>query len=109
MFKLFASALGGLTLAVALSAHAAPAPITIKIDNFTYSPPALVIPVGTTVTWINEDDVPHTAVSDDHATFRSKPMDTDDRYSFTFTTPGAYPYFCSIHPHMTAKIIVKAA
>jgi len=109
MFKLIASGLGGLVLAVALSAHATPAPITIKIDNFTFSPPTLVIPVGTTVTWVNEDDVPHTAVADDHQTFRSKPMDTDDKYSFTFATPGVYPYFCSIHPHMTAKIIVKAS
>jgi plastocyanin len=109
MFKLLARAIGGVVLAVALEAHAAPAPITIKIDNFTYSPPNLVIPVGTTVTWINEDDVPHTTVSDDHKTFRSKPMDTDDRYSFTFNTQGAFPYFCSIHPRMTAKIIVKAS
>ena len=109
MFKPLASILGGVALALALSAHAAPAPITVKIGNFTFDPPALVIPVGTTVTWINEDDVPHTTVSDDHKTFRSKPLDTDDRYSFTFASPGVYPYFCSIHPHMTAKIIVKAS
>ena len=109
MFKLLASTLGGAVLAVALTAHAAPAPITITIDNFTFNPATMVIPVGTTVTWINQDDVPHTAVADDHKTFRSKPLDTDDRYSFTFATPGVYPYFCSIHPHMTAKIIVKAS
>jgi plastocyanin len=109
MFKPLASLTGGAILAVALAAHAAPAPVTIKIDNFTFSPPDLVIPAGTTVTWVNEDDVPHTAVSDDHKSFRSKPMDTDDKYTFTFATPGTYPYFCSIHPHMTAKIIVKAS
>jgi len=109
MFKLFASGLGGVVLATALTARAAPAPVTIKIDNFTFAPPALVIPAGTTVTWVNEDDVPHTAVADDHKTFRSKPMDTEDKYTFTFATPGVYPYFCSIHPHMTAKIIVKAS
>lgn len=109
MFKFLASSLGGLVMSVALVAHAAPAPVTITIDNFTFNPPALVIPVGTTVTWVNGDDVPHTAVAEDHKTFRSKPMDTDDKYSFTFTSPGVYPYFCSIHPHMTAKIIVKAS
>jgi plastocyanin len=109
MFKLIASILGGAVLATALAAHAGPAPITIKIDNFTYNPGTLVIPAGTTVTWVNEDDVPHTTVSDDHKSFRSKPLDTDDKYSFTFASPGVYPYFCSIHPHMTAKIIVKAA
>ena len=109
MFKPLASLIGGAILAVALEAHAAPAPLTIKIDNFTFSPPDLVIPAGTTVTWVNEDDVPHTAVADDHKTFRSKPMDTDDKFSFTFAAPGTYPYFCSIHPKMTAKIIVKAS
>jgi plastocyanin len=109
MFKTLASLAGGAILALALEAHAAPAPISIKIDNFTFNPPDLVIPAGTTVTWVNNDDVPHTAVAEDHKTFRSKPMDTDDKYSFTFASPGAYPYFCSIHPHMTAKIIVKAS
>ncbi len=109
MFKRLASAVGGVVLAVALEAHAAPAPMTIKIDNFTYNPGNLVIPAGTTVTWVNEDDVPHTAVAADFKAFRSKPMDTDDKFSFTFNTPGAFPYFCSIHPHMTAKIIVKAS
>jgi plastocyanin len=109
MFRLLASTLGGAVLAVALSAHAAPAPMTINIDNFTFAPATLVIPAGTTITWVNRDDVPHTAVADDHKTFRSKPLDTDDKYSFTFATPGTYPYFCSIHPHMTAKIIVKAS
>lgn len=109
MFKTLASLAGGAILALALEAHAAPAPITIKIDNFTFNPSDLVIAAGTTVTWVNNDDVPHTAVAEDHKTFRSKPMDTDDKYSFTFASPGAYPYFCSIHPHMTAKIIVKAS
>jgi len=109
MFKLFASLIGGAVLAVALSAQAAPAPIIIKIDNFTFNPTTLVIPVGTTVTWVNNDDVPHTTVAEDHKTFRSKPLDTDDKYAFTFATPGEFPYFCSIHPRMTAKIIVKAS
>jgi plastocyanin len=109
MLKPLASTVGGVVLATALAAHAAPAPITITIDNFTFNPTTMVIPVGTTVTWVNRDDVPHTAVSEDHKTFRAKPMDTDDKYSFTFAAAGTYPYFCSIHPKMTAKIIVKAA
>jgi plastocyanin len=109
MFKSFAAVLGGVVLAASLTAHAAPASVTIRIDNFTFDPPDLVIPVGTTVTWVNGDDVPHTAVSDDHKSFRSRPLDTDDRYAVTFSAPGTYPYFCSIHPRMTAKIIVKAS
>jgi plastocyanin len=109
MFKPLTSLLGGVVLAIAIEAHAAPAPVIIKIDNFTFNPPDLVIAAGTTVTWINEDDVPHTAVAEDHKTFRSKPMDTEDKYVFTFANPGVYPYFCSIHPHMTAKIIVRAS
>jgi plastocyanin len=109
MFKILASAVGGVVLASALEAHAAPAPITIKIDNFTFNPGTMVIPAGTTVTWVNNDDVPHTTVSDAHKTFRSKPLDTDDKYSYTFATPGEFPYFCSIHPKMTAKIVVKAS
>ena len=78
----------------------------IKIDNFSFSPAELTIKVGTTVTWINHDDIPHTAVSTDQF-FKSKVMDTDEKFSFTFTKPGTYPYFCSVHPKMTGKIIVQ--
>ena len=88
-------------------AHAAPAPVTVKIDNFTFDAQTISVPIGTTVTWVNNDDTPHTVVSDDHKSFRSKPLDTDDKFSFTFTTPGTYGYFCSIHPHMTGKVVVK--
>ena len=86
----------------------APADVTVTIDNFTFDPPTLTIPRGTKVTWINRDDVPHTATSSaSPKPFDSKALDTDDKYSFTFTTPGKYPYFCAIHPHMTATIVVK--
>jgi plastocyanin len=81
---------------------------TVRIDNFTFNPPALKIKPGTVVTWINEDDIPHTVVAT-RGTFKSKPLDTDDKYSFIFTTPGSYEYFCSLHPHMTATIIVEGA
>jgi plastocyanin len=83
-----------------------PASAQIKIDNFTFGPTNLTVTSGTTVTWINNDDVPHTVVSEDKV-FRSKALDTDDKFSYTFTKPGTYNYFCSVHPKMTAKIVVK--
>jgi plastocyanin len=78
----------------------------INVDNFTFSPQTLTVPVGATITWINNDDVPHTVVDVDKR-FKSAALDTDDKFSFTFTTAGEYSYFCGIHPHMTGKIIVK--
>lgn len=79
----------------------------IKIDNFTYSPVTVTIATGTTVKWTNRDDIPHTVVSEDKTTFKSKALDTDDSFSYTFTKPGTYTYFCSIHPKMMAKIVVQ--
>jgi amicyanin len=93
---------------LAVAAQAAPAPITVKISNFTFDAPTVTVPVGTTVTWVNEDDIPHTVVADDKQSFRSKVMDTDEKFSFTFATAGTFNYFCSIHPHMTGKVVVKA-
>ena len=80
--------------------------IAVKIGNFTFGPKELKVKAGSTVTWTNEDDIPHTVVSP--STFRSKVLDTDGKYSFTFTTPGTYKYFCSLHPHMTGTVIVEA-
>jgi plastocyanin len=77
----------------------------ITIDNFTFSPPELKVKVGDTVTWTNHDDIPHTVVS--AGKFRSKAMDTDNDFSFTFTSAGDYKYFCSLHPHMTGMIKVE--
>jgi len=103
--------LASLTGAAVSSPAAAQTPATagptVKIDNFVFGPQALTVTVGTTVTWINRDDIPHTVVADDK-TFKSKVMDTDERFAFTFTKPGEYGYFCSLHPHMTGKVIVKA-
>jgi plastocyanin len=79
----------------------------IKIDNFTFAPGSLTVAPGTTVQWLNRDDIPHTVVSEDKTTFKSKALDTDDKFSHTFTKPGSYSYFCSIHPKMTGKIIVQ--
>jgi plastocyanin len=79
---------------------------TVKIDNFSFEPMTLTVAVGATVTWVNNDDVPHTIVSDDKV-FRSKALDTDDKFSYTFTKPGTFNYFCSVHPKMVAKIVVR--
>ncbi|HEX8879691.1 MAG TPA: cupredoxin family copper-binding protein [Candidatus Acidoferrum sp.] len=82
--------------------------VEVKIDNFSFGPASLTVAVGTTVTWTNRDDIPHTVVStDDPKTFKSKVLDTDEKFSFTFSRAGTYPYFCSIHPKMTGKVIVQ--
>jgi plastocyanin len=78
----------------------------VTIDNFTFTPPELTVAVGTTVKWVNHDDIPHSVV-DKNKAFRSKALDTDDAYSFTFASAGTFDYFCGLHPHMVAKIIVK--
>jgi plastocyanin len=78
----------------------------VKIDNFSFSPATLTVAAGTTVTWVNHDDIPHTVVSTDKV-FKSKVMDTDEKFSFTFTKAGEYPYFCGIHPKMTGKVVVQ--
>ena len=81
-------------------------PVIVKIDNFSFTPQTLTIHAGTKVTWINKDDVPHTVRSNDK-TLKSGVLDTDDQFSYTFTTAGTNSYFCSVHPHMTGKIIVQ--
>lgn len=88
-------------------AKAPAAKVQVKIDNFAFSPTELTIAAGTTVEWINRDDIPHVVVSDDKTTFKSKALDTDDKFSYTFTKPGTYSYFCSVHPKMIGKIVVQ--
>ena len=92
-----------LVLPLGVRAHAEE--IKVTIDNFTFSPAELKVKVGDTVTWTNHDDIPHTVVS--AGKFRSKTMDTDNTFAFTFTTAGDYKYFCSLHPHMTGMIKVE--
>ena len=94
--------------AAPVAADPAPATMQVKIDNFTFSPQRVTVKAGTTVTWTNEDDIPHTVVANQKA-FKSKVLDTDDKYTFTFTTAGTYDYFCSLHPHMTGTIVVEPA
>jgi plastocyanin len=103
----------GATAALVAAAPRAPSADTtssavIQIDNFHYSPPMLVVAPGTTVTWTNDDDSPH-SVREKDGKFKSAALDTDDTFSQTFAAPGEYEYFCSIHPYMTGKIVVKAA
>jgi plastocyanin len=83
-----------------------PQAVEVKIDNFSFIPQELTVAAGTKVTWVNRDDIPHTVRSTEDK-FKSKALDTDDQFAFTFDTPGTYEYFCSIHPKMTAKVIVK--
>jgi plastocyanin len=93
-------------LAVAASAQSTPQLIEVRIDNFSFGPTEVTVMAGTTVTWTNHDDIPHTVVSTDKV-FKSKVLDTDEKFSFTFTTAGTYSYFCSIHPKMTGRVIVR--
>jgi plastocyanin len=78
----------------------------VTIDNFSFGPQTLTVPVGATVTWVNRDDIPHTSVSTD-GLFKSKVMDTDDKFSYTFAKAGTYPYYCTIHPKMTGRVVVQ--
>jgi len=78
----------------------------VKIDNFSFGPQTVTVPVGATVTWTNHDDIPHTVVSTD-GVFKSKVRDTDEKFSYTFTKAGTYPYYCTIHPKMTGKVVVQ--
>jgi plastocyanin len=78
----------------------------VKIDNFSFGPQTIMVAVGATVTWTNRDDTPHTVVSTE-GVFKSKVRDTDEKFSYTFTKAGKYPYYCSVHPKMTGQIIVQ--
>ena len=84
-----------------------PKGIEVKIDNFSFGAMTMTVAAGTTVTWTNNDDVPHTVMSDDKTTFKSRALDTGEHFSYAFTKPGKYPYFCSVHPKMTAEIVVQ--
>jgi plastocyanin len=89
-----------------VTANDQPSAAGVKIDNFSFGPQTLTVPVGATVVWTNSDDIPHTAVSTE-GLFKSKVMDTDEKFSYTFTKAGTYPYYCTIHPKMTGKVVVQ--
>jgi plastocyanin len=102
-----AAAAGAATLATAAGAADSPAAAAeIKIDNFSFNPASIRVAAGTAVTWVNHDDIPHNVMSTDKI-FKSKALDTDDRFSYTFAKPGRYPYFCGLHPKMTGEVIVQ--
>lgn len=117
MRRLFRFVVSGALVALALVAASehyrawgaegtVPARAEVKIDNFSFTPQEIRVKAGTTITWTNRDDIPHTVVSND-LIFKSKTLDTDDKFTTTLTKPGTYPYFCSIHPKMTGKVIVE--
>jgi plastocyanin len=110
IFQAVAVTAAGLSLsvvAIAVRAEAAPAPPVVHIGNFTFQQASITVKPGTTVTWENDDDIPHTVVATNKA-FKSKVLDTGERFTFTFAKAGQFDYFCSLHPHMTGRVIVKA-
>jgi plastocyanin len=97
----------GLALTALMTAHAsASGPVAVGIQEFTFAPTTLTVPVGTTVTWTNHDEEPHTVTSATGA-FRSAGLSNEETFSQTFTHRGTYQYFCALHPHMKATVIVK--
>jgi len=94
------------TPSVAANDQPSAANAEVTIDNFSFGPETLKVSVGTTVTWTNRDDIPHTVVSTD-GVFKSKVRDTDEKFSYTFTKAGTYHYYCSVHPKMTGKVVVQ--
>jgi plastocyanin len=102
-----------LALASVLALHptrakgeAAASALEIQVDNFTFGPATLTVPVNSVVTWVNKDDLPHVIASND-GLFKSKALDTDDKYSYTFTIAGTYAYYCTVHPKMVGKVVVQ--
>jgi plastocyanin len=100
-----AFAAGAVVCCAIYGAFAAAGNAHVGIDNFTYTPGTLTVKAGTKVEWVNDDDIPHT-VAETNGKFLSPALDTEDKFSFTFAQPGTYEYFCSLHPHMTGKVVV---
>ena len=100
----------GLAVAAAILLHLGTAPaqaeeLKVTIDNFTFKPDAVTVPVGTRIVWVNDDDIPHSIV-ETTGKFHSPALDTEDKFSFTFDKAGSYEYFCGLHPHMKGKVVV---
>lgn len=81
-------------------------PAQVQVDNFSFTPDTLTVKANQAVIWVNKDDVPHTVTSTD-GSFKSKALDTDDKYSYTFRKAGTYSYYCSMHPKMVGTIVVQ--
>ena len=98
--------LGAATASRSFAADSATPAAEVNIDNFSFSPVTIKVKAGTTVIWTNRDDIPHTVVANDKS-FKSKVLDTGEKFSFTAAKPGTYPYFCSVHPKMTGTLVVE--
>lgn len=107
---LIVAAVGGALLTGTVKAGDPPAAAAqqVAIFNYKFDPEVLTVPAGTTVTWTNKDEVPHSVVSSDKRFTQSGGLDTGDHYSYTFTDAGSYEYFCSLHPFMKGKVVVTA-
>jgi plastocyanin len=99
-------ALLGATSFLAAPASSNPSPVQIQIDNYTFKPATVTVPVGTIITWKNLDDDPHTVTAND-GSFNSKGLAQGDTWSHQFSKPGVYAYHCTVHPFMQASVIVK--
>ena len=106
MIKPFAIAVGTSLVALAAWASAAPAPRTLEIQHFKFSPPTVTVAPGTTVTWVNHDEETHTVTSAT-GSFTSEGLDHEQTFKHTFATPGTYTYFCALHPMMRATVVVQ--
>jgi plastocyanin len=103
--SLRAFAAGAAVCCVVCAAIAAPGETHLTIDNFTFKPDTITVPVGTKVVWENDDDIPHSIV-ETTGKFHSAALDTDDKFGFTFDRAGTFEYFCGLHPHMKGKVVV---
>ena len=100
--------LGALLLGGGVIAATAGNDATVTIDNFTFAPAQITVAHGTKVTWSNRDDIPHTVTdAGQPRAFKSAALDTGDKFSFVFASPGTYHYFCSLHPHMQGTVVVQ--
>ena len=88
------------------AAKAPASEVQVKIDNFTFAPATITVPAGTSIRWVNRDEMIHNVVSSDKS-FKSKVLDTNEEFTYTFSKAGTYTYFCSIHPRMTGKVVVE--
>jgi plastocyanin len=100
-----AGAAGAAVCCLVYGALAASGETHLTIDNFTFKPDAVTVPVGTRIVWVNDDDIPHSIV-ETMGKFHSPALDTEDKFSFTFDKAGSYEYFCGLHPHMKGKVVV---
>jgi plastocyanin len=96
----------GVVVVISAPALMAATDAKVTIDNFSFSPAPLTIPVGTTVTWTNQDDIPHSILLQ-QLNVKSHPLDTHDDFAYKFDKAGTYNYICGLHPFMHGQVVVK--